>query len=110
MWDDTNTFQKPRRPLSLTPCFSGVSERTPTTKTVLTGFKSTAWGHNSYAAEDACVWSPGFSRSDEVSSWISQDIEPPATGYTLPAKAGTPCAGATESHAGCSGYALMRSL
>src|SRR6266478_22396 len=46
----------------------------------------------SYAKGCACVWSPGFSRSDLVSPWTSQAIDPPEGGCTLPAKAGTPYA------------------
>src|ERR1035438_4612640 len=36
------------------------------------------------------VWSPGFSRSDAVSSWISKCFEQPSGDSPVPAKAGTP--------------------
>ena len=48
--------------------------------------------HVSPANEGQRVWSPGFSRSDAVSPWISGYFEPPPWGSTLPAKAGTPYA------------------
>ena len=45
--------------------------------------------------EGYSVWSPGFSRSDAVSSGISWCFEPPSRGSTLPAKAGTPYSAAS---------------
>jgi hypothetical protein len=59
------------------------------------------------ANEGHSAWSPGFSRSDAVSPWISKCFEPPSRDNTLPAKAGTPYT-APGPHLIC--YRTVRSL
>jgi hypothetical protein len=57
--------------------------------------------HSSHSNEGHSVWSPGFSRSDEVWSWISKYFEPSSKGSSLPAKAGTPYTAASFSDFAC---------